>query len=214
MADYPWPQYSLTPSKEHLYVLGVISLNFNLYEYSLIVLLEEYLPKAVAAFLTDKLSNVERSRLIQLMVENDKNCDQPLADAVEFILKHFATCADNRHTLMHSRPAIPSMATFGQREQLLELEKFKRGDPDKLLTFRLEIADLRRAADEMRAGFNFMIDLWRYLFDRQHHHTVLERSVADGIPEEYVAQNLAWPTLPKTPPEPRRIDPHPIYEVG
>jgi hypothetical protein len=41
MTDYPWPR-SVTQSKEHLYVLGVISLNFNLYEFSLIVFLEEH----------------------------------------------------------------------------------------------------------------------------------------------------------------------------
>jgi hypothetical protein len=125
----------------------------------------------------------------------------------------FATCAENRHTLLHSRPAIPSLATFGRAEQILELEKFKRGDPGKRLAFRLEIADLRRTADEMRAGFSFMIDLWRYFFDRQHYYTVFQRSEADGISPDVIARHLAYPTLPKRPPEPRKKDPYPIYEV-
>lgn len=180
MADYPWPNY-ITPSKEHLYVLGGISLNFNLYEYSLVVFLEEYLPKNVSAYLTDKLSNEERSHLIRLMAENDRRSDHLFIDAVEFILRHFAVSAENRHTLLHSRPAMPSLATFGHGDKILEIEKFKKGDANKLLTFQLEIGDLRRTADEMRAGFNFMLDLWRYFFDREHYYTVLDRADSKAV---------------------------------
>ena len=117
VAHYSWPSY-ITPSKEHLYVLGVISLNFNLYEHSLIVFLEEHLDKEVAAFLTDKLSSEERSHLIRLIINKDKYPDSALLDEVEFILTHFATCAQNRHTLLHSRPAMPSLATFGHGEKV------------------------------------------------------------------------------------------------
>jgi hypothetical protein len=212
MTDYPWPRY-VTQSKEHLYVLGVISLNFNLYEFSLIVFLEEHFDKEVAAFLTDKLSNEERAHLIRLIMSKDKYLDHAMQEEVEFILRHFATCAENRHTLLHARPAIPSLATFGHSEKLLELEKFKRGDPGTVLTFRLEIGDLRRTADEMRAGFDFMLDLWRYLFDRQHYYTVLQRSEESGLSPDAVVASLAYPTLPKRPPAPRKIDPRPIYEV-
>ncbi len=212
--DIPWPRY-ITPSIDHLYVLGVISLNFNLYEYSMIVFLEEYFSKDVAAYLTDKLNNEERCELIRRMVKDDKRADQSLYDEVEFILRHFSTCAENRHTLLHSRPAMPSLATFGHGDVLLELEKFKRGEPDKLLTFKLEIGDLRRTADEMRAGFDFMIDLWRYFFDRDHYYTVYERVQAEGvISPEFLEKNLKPPSLPKRPPAPRKISPSPLYEVG
>ena len=90
MTDYPWPRY-VTQSKEHLYVLGVISLNFNLYEFSLIVFLEEHFDKEVAAFLTDKLSNEERAHLIRLIMSKDKYLDHAMQEEVEFILRHFAT---------------------------------------------------------------------------------------------------------------------------
>lgn len=212
MADYPWPRY-LTGPKDHLYVLGLISLNFNLYEWSLVVFLEEHFSKDVAGFLTDKLSNEERAHLIRLVMSNDKYGDQPLIDEVEFVLRHFATCAANRHNLLHSRPAFLNPAIFGHETGMLELEKFKRGEPEKLLTFKLGIGDLRRTADEMRAGFEFMIALWRYLFDRNHYHTVFERAVADGFPEEEVAKRLTYPTLPERPPQPRKIDPDPLFEV-
>lgn len=210
--DYPWPRYQTGP-KDHLYALGVISLNFNIYEYSLIVFLEEYFDKNVAAFLTDKLSNEERSHLIRLATQNDPYYDAALIDEVEFILRHFATCAENRHNLLHSRRAALTRGVFGEQEKEIQLEKFKRGDPETLLTYRLDIGDLRRAADEMHAGFIFMLDLWRYFFDRRHYHTVRERAEADGVSPELLAQNLAYPTLPKRPPEPRKINPHRPDEV-
>jgi hypothetical protein len=162
----------------------------------------------VAAFLADKLTNVERSHLIRLIMDKEQASDPALFEETEFILRHFATCAENRHTLLHSRPAMPSIATFGYREKLIQLEKFKRGEPEKLLTFTLDIDDLRRAADEMRAGFNFVVDLWRYFFDRDHYRTVSARQGANGVSPELIAQHLPYPTLPKRPPEPCRINPH------
>src|SRR5215472_580388 len=81
------------------------------------------------------------------------------------------------------------------------------GDPHKLLTFQLEIGDLRRTADEMRAGFNFMIDFWRYFFDRDHYYTVVQRAEADGMSPDVLSQHLVYPALPQRPPEPRKINP-------
>ncbi len=65
-SNYVWPNYPTGP-KDHLYALGVISLNFNLYEYSLIIFLEEHFLKDVAQFIFDKLNNEDRSRLIRLL---------------------------------------------------------------------------------------------------------------------------------------------------
>jgi hypothetical protein len=199
--DYPWPSYIVGP-KEHLYALGVISLNFNLYEYSLIVFLEQHFSKDVAAFLSDKLNNVERSQLIRLVM--NKDIYPSVIDEVEYILRHFSICADNRHTLLHSRPN-PLLNVFGQ-QQTLALEKFKRGEPEKILAFRLDIGELRRTADEMHAGFAFMIDLWRYFFDREHYATLMaEAQIANGA---FAVPDSVHPTLPQRPPEPRKISPH------
>ena len=210
MADDRWPSYPVGP-EDHLYVLGVISLNFNLYEWSLAVLIEEHLNKEVSAFLSDKLNNEERARLIRLLTAAD-NYGDDLADEAEYILRHFAICAENRHILLHSRPAFLSGPVFGQSE-ILELEKFKRGAPEKTLTFKLEISDLRRTADEMRAGFNYMVELWRYLFERNHFFKVVRQATKVGLSEEDVVMRVVHPTLPKRPPEPRKISPHPPFEV-
>jgi hypothetical protein len=98
--DYEWPRYFVGP-QDHLYVLGVISLNFNLYEYSLVGLLERHLAKDVAAFLTNALTNVERSQLIRLLT----GIQPGISDEIEFLLRHFAICMENRHILLHSRPS-------------------------------------------------------------------------------------------------------------
>jgi hypothetical protein len=158
--DYEWPRYSVGP-KDHLEALGVISLNFNLYEYSLVIFLERYLNKQVSAFLTDKLNNEERSELIRLMVQDEPRPE--LIDEVEFLLRHFATCAANRHVLLHSRLGSPP--SVAEKDKILSLEKAARGEPERLLAFRLKIGDLRRTADEMHAGVDFVIDLWKYLYE-------------------------------------------------
>src|ERR1700730_12205694 len=59
--DYEWPNKYATADKKHLEALGVISLNFNLYEFSLIIFFEEYFDKEVAGFLFHKLNNEERA---------------------------------------------------------------------------------------------------------------------------------------------------------
>jgi len=197
--DYPWPRYEVGP-KDHLEALGIISLNFNLYEYSLVIFLEQHFSKDVSGFLTDKLSNEERSQLIRLVMQNDPYPE--VTEEIEFLLRHFATCAANRHLLLHSRPSIPILGV--PTDKILQLEKFAKGDPQRLLAFQLKIGDLRRTADEMRAGFDYVVNLWRYFFDREHYHTVLEHAEESGIPGPSPSVH---PTLPKRPPEPRKIDP-------
>jgi hypothetical protein len=196
--DYPWPRY-LTGPEDHLSALGVISLNFNLYEHSLAVFLEEHLSKEVAAYLSDRLTNEQRSHLIRLLMKTDPE-PQVYAE-VEFVLRHFATCAENRHNLLHSRPAF-GLGLFGADN--LSLEKLARGNPEKLLAFELEIGDLHRTADEMRAGYDFVVSLWRYFREREKWPASANR---DAPPRE------PPPSLPERPPEPRKINPSPGPEA-
>ena len=62
--EYEWPNKYATADKKQLEALGVISLNFNLYEHSLVIFFEEKFYKDVAGFLFHKLSNEERAALI------------------------------------------------------------------------------------------------------------------------------------------------------
>jgi hypothetical protein len=53
-----WPRYPTGP-EDHLKALGVISLNFNLYEFSLVIFLERHLNKEAANLLFGRLNNVD-----------------------------------------------------------------------------------------------------------------------------------------------------------
>jgi hypothetical protein len=194
--NYLWPKYPTGP-KGHLYALGVISLNFNLYEYSLTVFLERYLPKDVAGFLFDRLNNVERPAIIRLLMKGEP---EDVIENIEYLLRHFATCAQNRHTLLHSR-LVPGGGTL---LDVLTIEKFARGNPEKILEFHLEIGDPHRTADEMYAGFEFVVSLFHY-FEKRDHYLILGATAQEGLcPAPLPSEH---PPLPKRPPEPRTISP-------
>lgn len=193
--DYPWPKYS-TGHRDHLQAIGVISLNFNLYEYALIVFFEHYMPKPVAEYLFDTMSNEERAGAIRALVKAHE-VEPEKREAVEYALTHFAVCAENRHNLLHSH-------LLGGNEDMLAIEKTVRRDhPRRFLEFRLKLGDLRRAADEMWAGFNHALDLWHYLQQCAHHRLMVEAAERGECPPPTQA-----PSLPKKPPAPRKIDPH------
>jgi hypothetical protein len=193
--EYNWPRYPTGP-KLHLEALGVISLNFNLYEHSLVIFFEEFFDKTVAAFLFDKLSNVDRAAMIRILMRADP--EPEFASEVEYLLRHFAICAENRHSLLHSRLII-------EHPTVLTLEKFARGKPENLLEFQLEIGDMRRCADEMHAGFDYVVELWKYLNARKRYHDQLELA-QDALAK--APSKADYPSLPKKPPEPRKINPH------
>jgi hypothetical protein len=52
-------------------------------------------------------------------------------------------------------------------EDILPLEKNNKDEPRKILQIDLKVGDLRRAADEMRAGYDFMIGILQFLIHRQ-----------------------------------------------
>jgi hypothetical protein len=196
--DYPWPSYPTGP-KDHLHALGVISLNFNLYEMSLGVFFERHFPKPIAEHIFQKMTNEERISLIQKLADIYE-ADPIGKTEIEYALTHFQICAENRHNLLHSRLQMAL-------EDVLAVEKQARGSPDKILEFHLKVGDLRRTADEMMAGFNFMIQLWWY-FDKRDHFFAQKEGYRQGVmpdPPEGEA-----PTLPKRPPKPRKINPRPL----
>jgi hypothetical protein len=197
VSDYTWPKYPTGP-KDHLYALGVISLNFNLYEYSLTVFLERYLTKDVAGFLFDKLTNFERAAIIRLLMKVEP---EEVIEDIEYLLRHFATCAQNRHNLLHSRLALGGGTLL---IDVLAIEKFARGNPEKILEFHLETGDLHRTADEMYAGFEFVLGLFHYFRKRDQYH-ILAADAQEGLcPAPLPSEH---PALPKRPPEPRAISP-------
>ncbi len=53
---WPGPKYQREPYK-HVHALGVISLNYNFYEWAMDVLWSYYFGEEAASFVSDKISN-------------------------------------------------------------------------------------------------------------------------------------------------------------
>jgi hypothetical protein len=112
LKKFLWPTKYATASQQHLEALGVISLNFNLYEHSLVIFLEGSFLKHVAGFLFSRLSSEDRATLIRLLMKDDPQ----LGNEIDYLL-------------LHSRLITPL-------EDILALEKFARKEPGKILELR------------------------------------------------------------------------------
>jgi len=150
---WPLPDYGTGPTK-HVHALGVISLNFNMYEAALQVFLEFYIEKSTADFLFEKMSNERRVEAIRHFVSLSEK-DPKIVELVEHCLAHYVKCFQNRNTLLHSKQYF----AVGLPE-LLSLEKKSKG-AKSFMTFHLELTALRRIADEMMDGVFFVTDIWR-----------------------------------------------------
>jgi hypothetical protein len=117
--QWPLPDYGTGPTK-HVHALGVVSLNFNMYEAAQQVFLEFYLDKATAEFLFDKMPNEQRQAAIRHFVEKDEK-DPVIRDLVEHSLAHYARCFENRNILMHSKQYFAVSL-----ESVLSIEKNQR----------------------------------------------------------------------------------------
>ena|ERR1700730_6755147 len=133
--DYEWPLYDVAP-QEYLHALGVISLNFNLYENGFMGFLSRYISVDLAEFLFNILDSVRRRNLILELIASLEP-DHKVREHIEFLISHFATCAENRHILLHARVrGLPST-------EILQLEKNRKSEPGKVLNYDLKISDDR-----------------------------------------------------------------------
>ena len=155
--DDPWPlpNYGTGPTK-HLHALGVISLNFNMYEAALQIFLELYLDKPTAEFLFESSSNERRVATVRQFAGKSEK-DPLICDLIRRSLDHYAICFENRNILMHSKQYFAVSL-----ESVLSLEKKPKGK-SSFMTFHLGLHDLRRIADEMMEGVFFIADIWRYV---------------------------------------------------
>ncbi len=172
---WPLPNYSTGPTK-HLHALGVVSLNFNMYERGLMAFLEFYLDKPTAEFLFDRMSNELRVATIRYF-SAAREKDPVILDLIEHSLLHYGRCFENRNILLHSKQYFAISL-----EQVLSLEKKPKGKTP--MTFHLGLPDLRRIADDMMDGVFFVTDIWRVVDFR------------DNPPKERRTPTFLTPSLP------------------
>jgi hypothetical protein len=189
---WPKPAYETAPPK-HLHALGVISLNFNLFETSMYVLLEQFMPESAVAYFFHEMSN--EKRMSALRAFSQSHADPDITERIDSICTYFSICAENRNLLMHSR--IEQLRSA----DLLSLTKMgKSGE----LSFDLPLGILRRVADEMWMGIKFTFDFAKHLAALRESLTSLVNIEPDAGPK-FVA---AVQSLPEIPPKPHKLDPH------
>lgn len=156
--DYRWPRYPAGPEK-HLHALGVVTVNYNVFEIGLEKLLEHYANKEVSEYFFARLNNEERLRALKHFAQLRER-DAAIVERIEHLVTYFRACTSNRNILVHSRY---SDGTYP--EHVLALEKNASGEPSRLLYFQLLLPDLRRVADQIMWGVDFLKAILAYVQD-------------------------------------------------
>jgi hypothetical protein len=191
-SSYHWPRYSTGPDR-HMHALGIIAINYNIFEFGLAFLLQHYATSPVSDFFFDRINNEERVATIAHFAKL-KERDPAILALIDHLLAYFGTCAQNRNILMHSQHSRQSRS-----EDTLPLEKKSAQDPTKLLYFYLLLPQLRRVADQTMRGVSFLQELLEY---------VRARDSAPN-PQLFAVQH----PLPKKPRAPRQLTPSPLDAV-
>lgn len=185
----PWsPEF-----REHVYGLGLISLNYNLFESTLQYILWNYTSLATTRFFFDKWNNEERIAAIRHFAREEEE-EEIVLSHIDHLMTYFSICAENRNILMHSRQ---SPARDKPGPEYLSLEKRLRNGAKNV--FHLDLNTLRRVSNEIIRGVTYSVEINDYLGYRQP----LNRLVRPGPP-----------SLPSKPKLPRKLDPHrPIVKL-
>jgi hypothetical protein len=183
-----WPAYDIGP-KEHIHALGVVSLNYNLFEGALWLIFERYLG-IDGLFFFEKLGNSDRVAAMQQILHREP--EREVQELIVHLAKFFAICTENRNNLMHAQH------NFGARiaERLVVQKRSKRDVP---LTFSMRLDTLRQVADQMHAGTSFLIGIDKYLHSRASHDN-------PNSTETYLKAMPRLP-LPDAPKLPRKLEP-------
>jgi hypothetical protein len=188
MADDQWPRYDIGPQK-HIHALGVISLNYNLFEGALWLIFERYLG-IDGPWFYERLNNSDRVAAMQQILHRE--ADSNVQKLIIYLSKYFAVCNENRNNLMHAQH------NFGAKiaEHLILNKKSNKNEP---LTFSIRLDKLRQIADEIHAGTVFLVEIDRYLCSRAIH----------SAPETTKADREANPPrdLPALPKMPKKLEP-------
>jgi len=151
-----WPTYRVGNS-DYIHALGVIASVYNLLEFRFRSLFAIYtrLPSEPAYKLFGKLSNEMRLELIRGAIPFSPH-PEPIKQDVNHFFTGYKICADNRNILMHSTVAYvfgpgdipcPELSPPGHQPQGVVFQKFSKGDPFKINTYRVSLPEIRAFAD-------------------------------------------------------------------
>jgi hypothetical protein len=190
--EKPWSwNWKFNPNlKEHMHALGVIAANYNELEGHFYLLFYLTLNKfEVGKIIFSKLNNAERIETALKLAETEP---ANFRDLFRYFISGYGIASENRNILMHSKAhnAWPYDISVSH----LTLAKPSKKSPDENNFISLDVPELRSIADDMArfGSFGFDLFLWRL--------ALLTGGIltwADG--------DTTTPTLPRKPPEPRRL---------
>jgi hypothetical protein len=177
----------LNELREHVYGLGLISLRYNMFESALKFILSNYVEPAVVDLLFEKSSNEQRTAAIQYLASLKEKNPQ-VKDHIDYLLKFFSICVENRNILMHSRQSW----NFQPKEGSMALEKRLKAGGKNI--YQLDLRVLKRVANDMVAGVSYLIEV-----DELIREPPPLRGLLDIGPTRQ---------LPQKPPLPDKLNPH------
>lgn len=180
--------YALDASADHVHALGAITMQYNLLEYSIVFLLDEYLktPFSISEAVFDRLTNRQRIDLIRQTVET-LEMDAVALSQVQHTLKCFEICCENRNTLMH--------AIHYNTNHLMQTLTFRKKSSSKShdLFFTFTLEELRQVAEDMYHSLNHLIAVVKVLEAR------------NPTDRATISDDQTWPEKPA---KPRKLNPH------
>ena len=202
-----WPIAYTTGPRDHMHALGVVSVNFNTFENALFALFRHHLTRLGV--------NIEAARQIYSGLQDEQKQlslralfaaheqDAEVREHLEHLLRYFNKCVHNRNYLLHSQH------TGEASEEFLALRKSIRGDWSNYYAFRIPITQLRRIADDMNSGTNYLFSIWAYIGLRDG--TLVNVDLVSGRRwrEKDLPLLPTKPSLPKTLDLPKRSRPPP-----
>jgi hypothetical protein len=182
---------------QHMHALGVVAANYNGLEKTLKILFFVLAGEAMSGssnFLFQKLSNNERLDLISRLYASQVK-EAECIDRLDWFISGCGKCAENRNILMHSELQIPNALLSA--DVIFKLIKATKSGEEHFIS--LELAELRRVADDIYRFDKFGFDLVLY---------VATVRLGSAIKEFFGRR----PTLPDKPVEPVLLKLHPVKD--
>lgn len=181
-----WPEYPPGPHA-HVYAIGVLSLNYNELEETLLYLLRHLSssPDELIALIFEKTPTNVRIQLLQKVIDLS-GVDQDTKDVLDHFIKAYGICTNNRGLLAHSR-----IWAYRKRDNAAIAAKRTRKSGEEW-TYEFPLTLIRRVADE--------IHFWRgygsYLYAYLNRLSLSRKKLPEG------ARLVGPTTLPEKPPLP------------
>lgn len=159
-------------SPSHVHAFGMVAMNAAMMEEALTLLLAHFmgLPHDIAIPLIHKMAVGDRTHLVKKIAEAREEELADLSEHLEFAVKCFDICIQNRNILVHA-----VYVKVDEMSQTVTVSKRSRKNPAREFKLNLHLSDLRRSAEEIANTVNYLLDLWFILSHGRGTNTLLRK---------------------------------------